>query len=251
MRQFLTPFLLGAVVLNLIWQPIRAGVSNAEATDQPRTITVSGNAEVKVVPDEIRLTFGVESWNKDLKTARRENDEKIRRVLALLREQGIDPKQIQTDYLNVEPRFEDYYTHSTLQGYLARKTVTVTLKDVSKFENVLAGVFDAGANYVYGVEFHTTELRKHRDEARALAVRAAREKAAAMAKELGQEIGEPLTVREEGSTDWGWYRWWWGGGTSAQNVIQNAGGGGAAMDGSVALGQIPVNANVSIEFALK
>jgi hypothetical protein len=206
---------------------------------------------VQVVPDEASLTFGVETWDKDLDVAKSKNDDIVAKVLSELDLQGVEPKYIQTDYLNIEPRYEDYYERRNFIGYFVRKNIEVALKDVSRFEAVLSGLLQAGANYVNGVVFRTTELRKHRDEARALALRAAREKAAAMAKELGQEIGRPLSIREERSEDGGWYRWWWGGSPASQNVVQNAGGGASGAGDSVALGQIPVNATVTVEFELQ
>ena len=48
-------------------------------------------------------------------------------------------------------------------------TFRITLKDTSKFEDVLTESLQEGANYVHGIEFRTTELRKHRDAVRALA----------------------------------------------------------------------------------
>jgi len=105
------------------------------------------------------------------------------------------------------------------------------------------------------VDFRTTELRKHRDEARALAIKAAQEKAAALAGELGQTIGQPITISENQSSWWSWYGSWWGyrwGGSATQNVVQNAGGSGATLgDSALAPGQIAVNASVTVEFELK
>jgi Protein of unknown function (DUF541) len=53
------------------------------------------------------------------------------------------------------------------------------------------------STHVYGIEFRTCGLRKHRDAARGLAIQAAREKAIALAGELGQEVGRPIDIREE------------------------------------------------------
>ncbi|MEJ2068533.1 MAG: SIMPL domain-containing protein, partial [Deltaproteobacteria bacterium] len=49
----------------------------------PRLITVTGEAEVQVVPNQAILTLGVETGDRDLGIAKRENDERIKRVLAL------------------------------------------------------------------------------------------------------------------------------------------------------------------------
>lgn len=87
-------------------------------------------------------------------------------------------------------------------GYFVRKTVVVTLSDLALFESLLSQSLEAGATHVHGVEFRTTELRRYRDQARALAVNAAREKAEALCAELGKQVGEPKDIREQYS------RWW-------------------------------------------
>jgi uncharacterized protein YggE len=115
-------------------------------------------------------------------------------------------------------------------------------------------MIESGVNYVQGIDFQTTELRKHRDEARALALKAAEEKAIAMAGELDQEIGEPITINEEYSNWWSGYSSWWGygmGSSQTQNVVQNSQGVQPDSENAVALGLISVNASVSIEFRLK
>jgi hypothetical protein len=83
-----------------------------------------------------------------------------------------------------------------------RKTLIITLNDITKFDDVLSGALLAGANYVHGIEFRTTELRKYRDQARAMAIKAAREKADALAAELGLEVTKALSISESGV---GWF----------------------------------------------
>ncbi|MBW2039328.1 MAG: SIMPL domain-containing protein [Deltaproteobacteria bacterium] len=222
----------------------------------PRLITVTGDAEVRVAPDEVILTFGVETWDKDLAIAKRQNDKWVQKVLALAKKYKIEPKHVQTDHISIEPRYKDGYTRENFIGYFVRKTIVFRLRDISKFEDLLSSALEAGANYVHGVQFRTTKLREYRDQARALAIRAAKEKAKDLAKELGQKIGKPHTIREEHSGWWHWYNsWWgsrWGGGRRmAQNVMQNVSGGPLETGSSIALGQISVNARVRVSFELK
>ena len=165
----------------------------------------------------------------------------------------IEEKHIQTDFLSIDPRYKDSYEHKKFIGYFVRKSIVITVRDISKFESILGDVLEKGANYVHGVQFRTTELRKHRDQARSLAIRAAREKAIALAKELRQRVGEPYKIQEHPSGWWSWYNSWWGGrwrGAMAQNVIQNVGS-PSETDGSIALGQIKVNAKVTVSFELE
>jgi uncharacterized protein YggE len=233
---------------------LSAWTEGPSASEEPRLITVTGDAEVRVVPDEVILTLGVQTWDKNLDVAKRQNDEIVRRVLALADEYGIAPEHVQTDYVNIEPRYRNgYYEASDFIGYFVSKTVVITLRDFGKFEDLLSSTLEAGVNFVHGVQFQTTELRKHRDEARALAIQAAREKAEAMAGELDQKVGEPYRIEEVQSGWWSGYNAWWGsrwGSGMAQNVIQETGTGGMAVTGSLAPGQINVNARVAVTFEL-
>ncbi len=60
----------------------------------PRLITVTGDAEVRVAPDEVVLTLGVETWDKDLAAAKNQNDERTQRILKLAPQFGIDSKSL-------------------------------------------------------------------------------------------------------------------------------------------------------------
>jgi uncharacterized protein YggE len=228
-------------------------IAFAGKRDEPRLVTVNGDAEVKVAPDEVIITLGVETWNEDLSIAKNENNQAVAKILETARNKGVEEKHVQTDHISIEPRYRDQWERRTFIGYFVRKTVVVTLRDVSKFEPLVSSFLDAGANYVHGIQFRTTELRKHRDKARSLAIKAASEKAEALAGELGQKVGLPHSIRE-GFSNW-WYWSGWGsryGGGMMQNVAQQAGGGGASGgEGSIAPGQISVTANVTVSFELE
>ena len=214
-------------------------------------VTVTGEAEIRVVPDEIILSLGVETSDKLLERSKSNNDERVKRILALGPAFGIDPKHLQTSFIGIEPWYREYNRVESLE-YRVRRTIAITLKDTSKFESLLSRSIEVGATNVHGIQLRTTELRKHRDAARALAIKAAREKAIALAGELDQKIGKAVRIQESGS---GWYSpyGWWGsvGGTS--NVMQNSANSGSASstDGTLALGQITVTANVSVTFLLQ
>lgn len=233
---------------------LSAWTSSQSTSQEPRTITVTGDAEVRVVPDEVLLTLGVQTWDKNLDKAKRQNDEIVADVLALTADFGIAPEHVKTDFVSIEPRYRNgYYEPSDFVGYFVQKTIVITLRDLARFEDLLAAALDTGVNYVHGIQFRTTELRQHRDEARALAIQAAQEKAIALAGELDQQVGEPASIREEHSSWWSGYNSWWSsrwGNTMAQNVIQEVGDGALGGDSSIAPGQINVNARVSVTFEL-
>jgi uncharacterized protein YggE len=187
--------LLGALSLSLTLSV------RAQETNRLPLISVSGQAEVKVAPDEAVFNIEVKNINKDLLAAKNLNDEVVRKILALARTYKIEPQNVQTDYINVEPEYEEEEvnekTRRVFVGYDVSKTVVVRLRDLSRFEELFSDLLKAGVTRIRSVEFRTTELRKHKDQARAMAIRAAREKAVALAQEIGQGVGLAFSITEE------------------------------------------------------
>jgi uncharacterized protein YggE len=244
---------LACALIALLVVTFASPPAQAAGETSPRLITVTGDADVKVAPDEVILVLGVENADRNLSVAKKQNDDRTARILTTLKNFGVESKHIQTDQFRVEPRYSDSYTRLDVSSYLVSKTIVVTLKDIAKFEDVQSAVLDAGASRFYSIQFRTTELRKYRDQARELAVRAAQEKATAMAKTLGQKIGKPQSIQENYSNWYSWYdRWWGGGGSMSQNVVQNVSGPSASSDDSAfAPGQITINARVTVSFELE
>jgi uncharacterized protein YggE len=241
-------------VLSLVVFGITAWAQAPSEAVETGQINVTGEAEIRVIPDEVILTLGVETWNKNMKIAKGQNDAIVARVFSLADDYGIAPEHVKTDYVSIEPRYYNgHYEERDFIGYFVHKTLVITLRDLDKFEDLFADALEAGVNYVHGIRFRTTELRKHRDEARTLAIRAAKEKADALAGELGQEVGDPKMIQEVQSSWWSGYNSWWGsrwGNGMSQNVIQEMGAGSLTGDGSLAPGQISITARVSVTFQL-
>jgi uncharacterized protein YggE len=226
------------------------------AAQQPehRLITVTGESEVRVVPDEVVLTLGVQTSDHDLGIAKAENDRRVAAVLAAAEQHGVEREHLRTDYLQIEPRYRDRYEGVDFLGYWVQKTIVVRLSEIGEFENLLTAVLEAGANFVHGIDFRTTELRQHRDRARALALQAAAEKAEAMAAELDMELGRPRSIREDHFGWWSSYGAWWGrraAGTMSQNVVQNIGSMPTQLEGPTTPGQLSVTARVTVSFEIE
>ncbi|MFH1143667.1 MAG: SIMPL domain-containing protein, partial [Candidatus Eisenbacteria bacterium] len=91
------------------------------ADGTPRSITVLGEAEVRVVPDEVVLTLGVETMNLELAAAKQENDRLVSAVIAAAVEVGVPAQRVQTDHVQIEPRYEEQRTRRDFVGYFVRK----------------------------------------------------------------------------------------------------------------------------------
>ena len=219
------------------------------AQQQPREqqlITVTGEAEVRAVPDEVVFDVSVRTTNRDLKIAKAQTDERLRTLIALARRYKVAPEDMQTDYIKLEPRYRGGNETRTFLGYSVRKDLVFTLRDVTQAESLLSEIMTSGITSINSINFRTSQMRKHRDEARALAIRAAREKAVALTAEIGQKIGKAYSIEEEAATR----------NPASQNsfmanITRSSGDDAAETEGTLALGQITVNARVTVRFILE
>lgn len=225
--------------------------------DQQPTITVSGEAVVNVKPDKIVIRFGIETWDPNIANAKEKNNEILRKTIGMAKELGVLEKEVQTDYLSIEPRWKDEYRNEGFIGYFVRNSIVITLSDIAKVEALVTKALQGGVNYIHGVEYETTDLKKYREQARELALKAAKEKADKMAAVLGQSIGAPLRITESPGNSFWWYGSSWGGwgyGRSQamnQNVSQNAPDGSGAAGQTIALGTLGIRANVEVVFEMR
>ncbi len=224
------------------------------ACDPGRSIYVSGTAVVNVVPDRALIQLGVQSNGLTPQRVEDVNTATITRVISAIKALGIPAQDIATDWYVIEPLYDDYDS-LRITGYRIYNVIAITLREIQKANEVIAEALGAGANQVVNVEFYTSQLRTYRDQARDLAIRAATEKAEALAGAAGAETGCVLTINEN---TWSYFNGGWYGSNRnlwTQNVVQNAapgsGDGALSEAGPVSLGKISVRAEVSISFGLK
>ena len=115
------------------------------AFSQTPQISVSGSAEVKVAPDEVRLSVGVETRDADLNIAKSQHDERIASALKFLRASGVPDKDVQTDFISVSPEYD--YNSSRIKPvvYIVRKSIEIKLTTVTNLEPILTGLRRGGA----------------------------------------------------------------------------------------------------------
>jgi hypothetical protein len=220
-----------------------------------RSIQVSGTAVVNVTPDRVLIQLGIQSNGTTPQRVEATNSATINKIIRALKAQGIEEKDIVTDWYVIDPIYDDGNS-LTIEGYRIHNIVAVTLRDISKVNKVIVAALNAGANQVVNVEFYLSDLRKYRDQARELAMEAAQEKAKDLASAAGAQTGCVMSINEN---SWSYYNGGWYGQSRdmwTQNVMQNAapagGDSGALTDaGPVNLGQISVRAEVSASFSLK
>jgi uncharacterized protein len=229
-------FLKLAVVFCLL-----ASLAVAQDRLPPKVVRVVGTAEVKVVPDRAVIEIGVEKQDPSATVAKHAEDAAARRILAALRTNGIEEKDIQTTFLSLQPQS---YTRKGLRVsyFVAAQTMAITVRDLAKLDTLLESLIKSGGNRIYSIGYETSDLRKYRDQARDEAVKAAREKAGALARALGQDIGKAQSIEEV--PDYGFSA-----GLQANTNFEAFSRDKAAAP-TIAVGQKTISASVTVSFEL-
>ena len=132
------------------------------ASNPSTGISVSGDAEVKVVPEYVTFIVGIETIDKDLRSGKAKNDDVIKKILEVMRKNQLPEKDFQTDFATLYPRYYDYQAQrasQTIVDYLYRKTLSIKLTNIGIFDEVMTQLFEAGITHVHDIQFGTSDLK--------------------------------------------------------------------------------------------
>jgi uncharacterized protein YggE len=177
---------------------LAAGLAPVMAQTAPgRTLTMSGQGEVRAAPDMVTLSAGVTSEAPTAAGALAANTARMQGVFAALKGLGIADKDMQTANFSVSPQTVNSNNQPPrVTGYQVSNQVRVRLDDVAKLGAGLDALVTAGANQVNGVDFAIKDTVPLVAEARAQAVADARAKAETYAKAAGVTLGPILSISE-------------------------------------------------------
>lgn len=195
--------LLAAVGLVLALPPLlRPARAQRNDTARPAVpaLTVVGNAEVRVPPDEATVRLGVSRQAPTAQEAQNQASEAARAILNAITALGVRDEQIQTSQLTLFPIYAEQrpgeMREPRIVAYRAANIVTVRLDRLSLVGPVVDAALKAGANQLEGVAFGLRDDLPARERALREAVREARAKARAIAEALEVRLGPVLEVRE-------------------------------------------------------
>jgi uncharacterized protein YggE len=189
---------LGTGLFALIALP---GASMADETPPPRTMTVSGQGEVKAAPDEAVLSAGVVTQARSAAAALAANSRAMNGVFDALKRIGIPDKSVQTSDFSVTAQYQTDQHGNTTQkiiGYQVSNNVTVIVDDLGKLGSAIDALVTSGANSMGGIAFTIRDPKPLLTEARAEAVKDALQRANTYASAAGLTLGPITSIGENG-----------------------------------------------------
>ena len=165
------------------------------AEDQSvRTVTVSGAGLVVTPPDEVVLTIEVTREGNELLETRQESDDEIRAILELGQQHGVDAKDFRVTELKISYGYDEERRRFF---YRVDRSANMTLKDIARFDALLAAALKRGGFNITGIAFGTSTWQHLMSEARRRAVAEARAKATELAELNGLKLGLARTIDED------------------------------------------------------
>jgi len=225
------------VVLALIFTLV---LHAQEQKAQVPQISVTGEGKVKITPDQAIVTVGFQNSGKEAKEVKALNDEVVDRVIKFLKKSGIPNSDYKTNTISLTKGYDFEKKKSNFQ---ANQNLSITIKDLSKYDEIMIGLNDAGVNTIQGVEFKSSKMESFEKEARKNAILNALQKANDYVAVLGQKVGKALLITDNSQTyvPQPMYK---GGLMAMASDI-------AAPRETIAVGEMEINTNVSVTFVLE
>jgi len=163
-------------------------------------LIVNGRGSIKAVPDIINISLGVETTNVELQKALEENKLLFEGVMKVLKDMGIEDKDIKTNLFQVTQEYDYIDGKQSFRDYLVANNIIVTLRDINKAGELIDRAVKNGANKINGVEFASENTDKYEEEALSLALKNAIDKASSLAEGIGVQLAAaPDKIVEGGS----------------------------------------------------
>jgi uncharacterized protein YggE len=173
-------------------------IGAVDLNNQQEGIWVSGTGEVTAAPDIAVLRLGIEAQAGTVAQAQSEAAEAMEAVMEALDDNGVDEKDIQTQYFSIDQitRWDD--DEIIVIGYRVTNMVTAKIREIDDTGTIIDAVAIAGGDLtrVNSISFSIDDATVYYEEAREEAMADAKAKAEQLAELAGVELGKPTYISE-------------------------------------------------------
>jgi uncharacterized protein len=167
-----------------------------QSIERPFGITVFGSSTQRIEPDRAAAEISVVRVAPAAAKAFAATREGVVAVRTFLRRNHVGDDAVEVSRIGLGTAYEGYGPGAKFLGYRGTASFRVLVDRLDDVEAILVGAVEAGANHVASLTYHTTRLQELRDEARRLAIAAARRKAEVLATAAGARVGNVLHIED-------------------------------------------------------
>lgn len=186
--------------LILVIVSIFALASCASTKANISTVSVTASAEIRLQPDVARFSVSAESVESTTDEARAKTSQMVNQAVEILISRfGVDKSDIKTDFINVSPYYVWSDNQRVLSGQRASQSIEVTLKNIDSYGEIFEALAKIDGISVSNANFDKLDKSKDIENVRALAIKAAYEKASTYASASGMNIETVLSIADSTS----------------------------------------------------
>lgn len=162
------------------------------------TIEVLGEGTVAAAPDRALVVLGAVTEGSVLQSVQSENAETVTNIINSLLQINIPREHIQTNDFRIEIQYDYVDGKQIFKGYQVTHLLQITIDKVDQTGIVVDTAVSHGANTVSSIRFSILQRERYENQALALAIRNAQQKALTIANTLGVSIfAVPSKVQEQ------------------------------------------------------
>lgn len=215
-------------------------VQNAESAISK--VTVTGNEEVKVVPDMAEIKYSVYTKADSAENCQTQNSQDLAKAIEALKSMGVEEKSIQTSAYGMSPVYDWNSPDKEITGYEMTTRLTVSDIPIDNVGKIISESVAAGINGVDSVEYLSSQYDEKYQEALAGAMDMAKAKAEALAAASQKSLVGVIRVEEFGYNP------------SVRNSTYGPGASAKAAsvtaDMAVMPGEVTVEAQVTVDYEI-
>jgi uncharacterized protein len=122
------------------------------------TISVVGEAEKKIPTDETRVSLAVENTEANANLARKNNAEKMDKIITVLKNNGLTNENISTSNFEIRPNYDTANNNfEKIVSYSALNKIILTTSSNANISSFIDFAVNSGANRVDSIEFTSSK----------------------------------------------------------------------------------------------
>jgi len=154
---FISCFILFIFVLFYVSIPSICAQNVVLSDDKP-TISVVGEAEKSIPVDQSKISLAVENTASDSGIARKNNAEKMNKIISILHTKGLTNKNMSTSNFEIRPNYDTQNNnYEKIISYTAINRISITTSSNVNISSFVDLAINNGVNRVESIEFVTSK----------------------------------------------------------------------------------------------
>ena len=185
-----------SLILLLLWSCLVPTAFAGALPDVPH-IVVTGEHEIRVVPDIVTISLNLAETGFEVAKARDSIELKSRKLIASFASLNIAKEDISSTQLQITPHYNWDNNAQIYAGTEVSRTVTATLRDLIRYDEFIRAIIDAGVAQIHSTQLSSSKEKKLREDALRGAIQDGLDKARIMVAHLPEKIGPIYSISSQ------------------------------------------------------